>query len=830
MTLKDTGLFGLFFILSIVSYSSNAHATTIPLTPPQPIENSLPIKKVYVLGQDSRTTTIPYKYRQLSNSIGRFIKPGSVGCSAFCVAPDVIATAAHCAMGAPKGQKRNYLKSIYFLRYDSNNPRRNRVSKANGFNDIVPRNMVAGVSVDRRFRVARRNLKAARRDWALVKLRSPICQNHVVKVKKLTVKQAVKASKKWQLFQLAYHGDVTKMKELVYTPSCRFFSLNSRNRKLPAILRHSCDTGKGSSGSPIFMETKNGAVVVAINVGGVARTRFKRRGRKVIKRYKAVASYNTSVNSRVFADKIKQLANTKIIFNEKKLLLVQSKLKEKRFYRSKVDGVYGPALRAAIRSYQQKTRMTIDGFPSENLLSKLFDGKSYAAAMLEIQSAQSLRDTQRASVITQRNKARIAAGNQKRENAYSSSNSEFRRRALALARRNRAQQRARVDPQLEVQRRVKRIAKRNKLQQRARSKSSLEFRKRAAALARRQRDYLEAIKPDTTRKRQYRTPKVFRAIDKRTYLSEIAEIYFLSTYKPKRNRKAFAIGPHSVYGSTWGHKTQRAANAKAIKVCQSRFKRSKNKKIRKMRCTLYAKGNRIVYQRKHLKNPIGSILPNPDKPLINAVFSGGANDNPKAVLLFLHGCNQFKYGRNWLNWLKVFFAMDLHVIAPDSFADKRPSEKCGRVSRKFWRDRTIVRKLRIAQTLRTIKNLKKTYPKLPIFIWGHSEGGAIAQWLNVEVSGIIASGVMCGTFHKKYMLTRKSTHLLVLSGTKDIFLKPKGGRNYENLKRTCDKALTSKNWSYLIMKGQRHTLTTKNKTAVAAMKNFINSRIKTLTK
>jgi hypothetical protein len=55
-----------------------------------------------------------------------------------------------------------------------------------------------------------------------------------------------------------------------------------------------------------------------------------------------------------------------------------------------------------------------------------------------------------------------------------------------------------------------------------------------------------------------------------------------------------------------------------------------------------------------------------------------------------------------------------------------------------------VARLRIAQTQRTLAELRKQRPGVPIYLWGHSEGGFIVQAVEADVAGIIVTGEECG--------------------------------------------------------------------------------------
>jgi len=59
-------------------------------------------------------------------------------------------------------------------------------------------------------------------------------------------------------------------------------------------------------------------------------------------------------------------------FSEKEILFkIQAKLKKLGYYKSKVDGIYGPGTKRAIIKYQKNKQLTVTGKPSISLLKML---------------------------------------------------------------------------------------------------------------------------------------------------------------------------------------------------------------------------------------------------------------------------------------------------------------------------------------------------------------------------------------------------------------------------------------------------------------------------
>lgn len=370
----------LIVIVFGVCFSSTlGFSTVVPLVREIVVKAKFPVQNVNVLGKDTRTG-IPFKYRSLRGGMGLLHKPNSkFSCSAFCVAPDVIATAAHCVLSGKKGKKRPEVSKIYFYPYKPRRGRFGRRSIAIGQNDLVPRNMFSDAPFYRKFRTSIKNFKY---DWALLKLRSRTCDGHSLVVKSAYRSTLHKASKTGRIFQIAFHGDKGKMRLLYYSGVCRL-RIRSGYSRAPKVLKHDCDTANGSSGSPIFMQTSAGPVVIGINTGSITTRKVLRRNGRIVKRFKKKSVINTAVNARVFKDKIDKLAEVTIYFGTVKLVQLQKLLKKKKFYNSKVDGIYGPGTRAAIMAYQRLSGMPVSGFPSVRLLSALSKGKNTKSLLKE---------------------------------------------------------------------------------------------------------------------------------------------------------------------------------------------------------------------------------------------------------------------------------------------------------------------------------------------------------------------------------------------------------------------------------------------------------------
>jgi len=250
--------------------------------------------KVAVFGEDDRSP-VPNQYRQIQQGIGLLYDQYSqTRCSAFCVAPNVIATAAHCLFGANSFQKPRI--SDFYFRLNIND--KLKFSRLDGFQNRSSSQFVVTGTTQLQTHPPMNSPK----DWSLVRLKSPICKSRSLEIVPQTVKSLIKASANKQIFQIAYHWDYVRWK-LAYSGPCsvKSFSgkLNWKEIKRlfsspEELVFHDCDTGGASSGSPILMETKSGPIVVGINVGSYEQIVTSSRSKTNYSQTKIIA--NTAVN------------------------------------------------------------------------------------------------------------------------------------------------------------------------------------------------------------------------------------------------------------------------------------------------------------------------------------------------------------------------------------------------------------------------------------------------------------------------------------------------------------------------------------------------------
>jgi V8-like Glu-specific endopeptidase len=336
---------------------------------------------VAVFGRDDRVA-VPARFKDLQQKIGLlFNRRSRMVCTAFCVAPNVVATAGHC-LHRTHGEPHPQLADFWFARnYDAERHFERIAGSGNG---AAAQHVMSG-TMDLRVRPP----IDASRDWALVRLSRPACSRGVLAIRALSSEAIIAEAAAKHIFQVSYHRDFMPWK-LAYSQPCSVarsfetadWATIARDFADPThLLLHTCDTGGASSGSPLLLETGDGLQVVGINVGTYVQTKVLMENGQVTKRLKADAVANTAVNSSVFAAKLSAFRQAAILSSPAQIRQLQTALKERELYAGSIDGSYGAALRAAIEAYERARGIPVTGLASEALLLRLnAEGRRPAAA------------------------------------------------------------------------------------------------------------------------------------------------------------------------------------------------------------------------------------------------------------------------------------------------------------------------------------------------------------------------------------------------------------------------------------------------------------------
>jgi protease YdgD len=329
------------------------------------------VRPVAVFGRDDRTT-LPRRLAGVASRVGvLFNNPARTVCSAFCVAPGVIATAAHCvAATSPQGTRLRAADFFFARAYD----RERDYARIEGFSiGSAAQHIYTGD-----FRLHVRPPIDAARDWALVRLERPVCDGGL-RVRPTSSDDILAMAAAGRLFSVSYHRDLPNWRPTHAGPchAARDFEASKWQSIAPdfespdEIILHTCDTGGGSSGSPILADTPEGPVVVAINVGTYVQSRVIAQRGKAAPRQQTETIANTAVNARVFADQIALFETADILRAGNPIRQLQEHLAALGYYDGRADGDYGPLLKGAIVAYERARGRPVTGLATMPLLAQV---------------------------------------------------------------------------------------------------------------------------------------------------------------------------------------------------------------------------------------------------------------------------------------------------------------------------------------------------------------------------------------------------------------------------------------------------------------------------
>ncbi len=264
---------------------------------------------VAVFESDDRRTLRSSRHAELSKFIGLLRVNGAPVCTAFCVAPDMVATASHCLFGtsAMKG------------------PALDTVAFSTAADDAATAAIAGETAVVQRHNVmsGTRHLNVsppidAASDWAVARLASPVCLSGGLPLAPDVAQDTARGNDgatPAPLFQIAMHRDLPDT-GLRYDGPCAVLpnreDLNEDLRArdfsgLEQLIFHRCDTGPGSSGSPMLVDSGDGPRVAGINIGTYVISHTVVGARAGVEQNQSLPIANTAVRSSAFAQAIEAL-------------------------------------------------------------------------------------------------------------------------------------------------------------------------------------------------------------------------------------------------------------------------------------------------------------------------------------------------------------------------------------------------------------------------------------------------------------------------------------------------------------------------------------------
>lgn len=331
-----------------------------------------PVQRIAVFGTDDRVP-LPPRMAGLARSIGLLYEGRSHSvCTAFCVGDDVIATAGHCLFRT-EGERPLRLKGVRFRLQPPGGPV--AASAIAGAEHNGEAQHVAAGSL--RLRV-RPPIDAAQ-DWALIRLKTPICKGHALPLSRQPAGALVKLSAAQRVYQVSYHRDFGSWDLALGAPCPVRRSFGGADWRAIArdfadaghVILHTCDTGGASSGSPMLIDGPNGPEVVGINVGTYLQARVLTQKGEVVHRYKSETVANTAVGAGAFRPALEALSRAEILATRGEVTALQRLLMAEGLYSGTPDGIYGPLLNAAVRAFERAEGRSETGLATTTLLKRL---------------------------------------------------------------------------------------------------------------------------------------------------------------------------------------------------------------------------------------------------------------------------------------------------------------------------------------------------------------------------------------------------------------------------------------------------------------------------
>ncbi len=344
------------------------------------------IHKVAVLGKDDRTA-LPEDLVDLAAGVGILGQHGRIGwsCTAFCVAPNVIATNAHCVVKNPTvGRRLDLSRTLFVLPKFKRGKGLKYRSRISYPEFVDPKRPALSIYSGNFTNV--KSVSSQSQDWAFVKLIHSVCRGRTLAFTQKPLEEIKEAASKKQVFMIGFHGD-KNMEERLYSKDCairspqdRKYFLNAQRRRMlrqAILLPHTCDAFKGSSGSPVILQSSEGPKVIGINLGSLRYERYQikknRYTGKIIsrKRLKQGRETNMAVQPRAFLKGLERFEKESLLNNLTALKKLQSHLKQLNLYRGPIDGIFGSGTRRAVVAFEQEEDLVALGLPTEELLQRL---------------------------------------------------------------------------------------------------------------------------------------------------------------------------------------------------------------------------------------------------------------------------------------------------------------------------------------------------------------------------------------------------------------------------------------------------------------------------
>jgi len=348
-----------------------ATASAVPSLPSKALHQAAsPVRLIAVFEPDDRRL-ISNGYPELRERIGLLMNAATQSiCTAFCVAPDIVATAGHCIAGTVS-QPAGDVARLRFRRDTAKGPG----IPIQGANDgTFNQHIVMGAE-----RLNTRPPINAASDWALLRLAKNACSAGGLRLSSRTADAVAADAARGRIYNLAYHRDLAHWNLAVATP-CSIISRRKAGEpeqvsrdfeRAEDLLLHTCDTEAASSGSPLLVNGEHGPEVVGINVGTYVRSRVVTHDDRIVERLNTEVISNTALLAAPLIEPLDAFTNGQLLTTTGEIDQLQAHFIAQGLQPGPRDGRYGPLTRKAIEIYEARVGLPITGLATRSLLKRL---------------------------------------------------------------------------------------------------------------------------------------------------------------------------------------------------------------------------------------------------------------------------------------------------------------------------------------------------------------------------------------------------------------------------------------------------------------------------
>lgn len=329
-----------------------------------------PVQPVAIFDADDRRP-LSERYRYLRERIGVLVHIATQSvCTAFCVAPDVVATASHCVVGTVS-EPVDTPAQLRFRRDTAIGPG----IPIQGADDEAKRHYIMTGAP----RLNTRPPINATSDWAFLRLARTACPAGGLRLSSRSATDIAADAAAGRIYHVAYHRDLAHWKLAVARPcalvapskSGALEQLSQDFERAEDLLLHTCDTEAASSGSPLLVDREDGPEVVGINVGTYVRSRVITHDGQIVQRLDSEVISNTALRAAPLLAPLDAFTRGQILTSASEIGQLQAHLSTQGLEAGPRDGRLGPLTRKAIETYETRVGLPVTGLATRSLLDRL---------------------------------------------------------------------------------------------------------------------------------------------------------------------------------------------------------------------------------------------------------------------------------------------------------------------------------------------------------------------------------------------------------------------------------------------------------------------------